>query len=194
MSPNRLATGFAALAIILSLGLAGCSSPTTGTAPPEESEAAEVAEEEEAPAADEGTRENPFPIGTVIESDEWTVVVNSVNLDGNEAVAGANQFNEPPTEGSQYIVVNYTATYTGDDPDGQIAAFVTVDYVTASGTTVDAMSSIAVAPEPAIDTMSPLYNGGTASGNKVILVPSPPDGVLAISAGMMADKVFSAIQ
>ncbi|GAA1998650.1 hypothetical protein [Microbacterium pumilum] len=194
MSANRLVAAVATLAVLGSLAFAGCSSPTTGSAPPDDTTAAEDTEETEAPAAAAGTRENPFPLGTVIESDEWTVVVNSVTLDGNEAVAAANQFNEPPAEGSQYIVVNYTVTYTGDDPDGQMGAFVTLDYVTASGTTVDSMGSLAVAPDPAVDTTSALYNGGSVTGNKAIAVPSPPDGVLAIQPGMLADKVFSAIQ
>ncbi|WP_267278042.1 hypothetical protein [Arthrobacter sp. CDRTa11] len=146
-------------------------------------------------AAEAGTRENPSPIGSVIESDDWRVVINSVTLAASDAVVAANQFNERPTEGSEYIMVNYSATYIGDDPDGQMAAFVSVEYVTANGTTVNGLDKLVVAPEP-IDTTSALYKDGTATGNKAIEVPTATagQGVLAVRPGMFGDKVFVAVQ
>jgi hypothetical protein len=117
-----------------------------------------------------GTREEPYPIGSTIASDEWSIVVNSVTFAANDAVAAANQFNEPPAEGSEFILVNYSATYTGDNPEGEIAAFVTVEYVTPDGTTVTGTETLAVAPE-AIDTFSTLYTGGTVTGNAAFAVP-----------------------
>ncbi|MDD0857014.1 hypothetical protein NHF46_02760 [Arthrobacter alpinus] len=88
---------------------------------------------QEKPASNAGTRENPHPIGSVIESDDWRVVVNSVTLAATDAVIAANSFNEPAAAGSEYIVVNYSATYLGDDPNGQMPAFVSIEYVTADG-------------------------------------------------------------
>lgn len=148
-------------------------------------------EAKEEPAAKTGTRENPSPIGSVIESEDWRVVINSVTLAASDAVIAANFFNEPPTEGSEYIIVNYSATYIGDDPDGQ-TPWVTVEYVTVNGTTVN---KFAVAPEP-IDTMSTLYKDGTATGNKAIEVPTATagQGVLAVRPGMFADKIYVAVQ
>lgn len=191
--PKR-STALAAFALLGTLAFAGCSSPTTAPPPSEDtsSDASEAPVEE--PAAAEGTRDNPYPLGTTVSSDEWDVVVNSVTLGANDAVVAANPFNEQPDEGTEYIVINYTATYTGDDADGQMAAFVSVDYVTGSGTTVNTLDKLVVAPDPAIDTMSTLYNGGSVSGNTAIQVPSPPDGVLAVRPGMLADTVFVAIQ
>jgi hypothetical protein len=123
-------------------------------------------------------------------------VINSVTLAAPEAVASANEFNEPPAEGSEYIVVNYSATYVGDDPEGQMAAFIGVEYVTAEGTTVDGTDSLAVAPDPVFDSLSTLYTDGTATGNTVFEVPSASaaQGVLAVRPGMLADKVFVAVQ
>ncbi|WP_235036109.1 hypothetical protein [Arthrobacter sp. 18067] len=140
-----------------------------------------------------GTRESPYPIGSVIESKDWRVVINSVTLAATDAVVAANQFNKAPSAGFEYILVNYTATYTGDDANGQMPVFVSVDYVTADGTTVDGTKSFAVAPEP-IDNMSTLYKGATATGNKAFEVPSATagQGVLAVRAGMFGDKVFVA--
>ncbi|SDS54505.1 DUF4352 domain-containing protein [Microterricola viridarii] len=146
-------------------------------------------------AADAGTRESPFPIGSVIENDEWRVVVNSVTLAATDAVMGANQFNEAPAEGTEYIIVNYSATYIGDDADGQMPAFVSVEYVRADGTTVSGLDKIVTAPDP-IDSMSTLYTDATATGNTAFEVPSDTagQGVLAITPGMFGDKVFVAVQ
>lgn len=140
-----------------------------------------------------GTRESPYPIGSVIESKDWRVVINSVTLAATDAVVAGNQFNKEPVAGSEYILVNYTATYTGDDADGQMPVFVSVDYVTADGNTVDGTKSLAVAPE-SIDNMSVLYKGASATGNKAFEVPSATagQGVLAVRAGMFGDKIFVA--
>jgi hypothetical protein len=150
---------------------------------------------ESKPAAQAGTRENPSPIGSVVESKDWRVVVNSVTLAASDAVAAANQFNKPPAAGSEYILVNYTATYIGDEANGQMPAFVSIDYVTADGKTVNRLDHSAVAPE-AIDTTSTLYKGGAATGNIAIQVPTATasQGVLAVRPGMLADKVFIAVK
>ncbi|GAA1254201.1 hypothetical protein [Arthrobacter pascens] len=149
----------------------------------------------EDPAAKAGTRENPSPIGSVVESDDWRVVINSVTLAATDAVVAANQFNEAPAKGSEYILVNYSATYIGDDPDGQMPAFVSVEYVTANGTTVNGLDKLVTAPKP-INTTSTLYKDGTATGNMAIEVPTATagQGVLAVRPGMLADKVFVAVK
>lgn len=155
----------------------------------------DTAAEEEPAAAEEGTRENPYPLGTKVSSDEWEVTVNSVTFAANDAVANANQFNEAPPEGSEYILINTTITYVGSDADGGMPAFVTIAYVTPTGETVDLTDSFAVAPEP-LDTMTTLYNGGTVTGNVVLAVPSADAqaGAIAVQPGMLADKVFYAVQ
>lgn len=142
-----------------------------------------------------GTRENPSPIGSVIESDDWRVVVNSVTLAASDAVTGANEFNDPPAEGSEYILVNYSSTYLGDDSNGQMPALVSVEYVTADGTTINSFDKFVMVPE-AMDTTSTLYKDGTATGNVAFEVPSAAasQGVLALRPGMFGDKVFVAVQ
>lgn len=158
-------------------------------------EAADAGTAKEESATDAGTRENPYPIGSVIESDEWRVVVNSVTLAATDAVLAANEFNESPAEGSEYILVNYSATYLGDDPQGQMPISATVEYVTADGTTVNSFDSFAVVPEP-IDTTSTLYTDATATGNVTFAVPTATvdQGVLAVRADMFGDKVFVSVQ
>jgi len=141
------------------------------------------------------SRENPYPLRTEISSKDWKVVINSVTFNANDAVAAANQFNEPPAEGKEYVLINYTATYIGNDPAGETPAFVLVDFVTADGVTIDGADSIAAAPD-AIDSLTVLYKGASVSGNVVRAVPSAnaQDGVLAVSPGLLADKVFVAVK
>ena len=141
------------------------------------------------------TRENPYPLGTEISGKDWKVVVNSVTFNANDAVAAANQFNDPPAAGKEYVLINYTATYIGDDSSGESAAFVSVDYVTADGVTVNGTDSMAVAPD-AIDSLATLYKGASVTGNIVRAVPSDTaqDGVLAVAPGLLADTVFVAVK
>lgn len=155
-----------------------------------------VTEEAEATTEEEpavGTRQNPLPLGTPFSSDEWTVVVNSVTLGATEQIVNANMFNEAPDAGTEYILINYTVTFTGSDPEGGMPTFVGMEYVTAAGVTVDPLDKMLVAPD-ALDTMSTLYEGASATGNNAIQVPSPADGVLAINPGMFTDTIFVAIQ
>ncbi|WP_369067133.1 DUF308 domain-containing protein [Kocuria carniphila] len=144
-------------------------------------------------STDEGTRENPYPIGSVIENDEWRVVVNSVTPAATDAVLSENEFNEAPADGSEYMLVNYSTTYLGDNADGEMPVMVSVEYVTADGTTVNSFDNLVVAPDP-IDTTSTLYTDGTATGNAVFEVPAgtADQGVLAVTPGMLGDKVFVA--
>ncbi|MHC2998798.1 DUF308 domain-containing protein [Microbacterium sp. HJ5] len=141
--------------------------------------------------AEVGTRENPAAIGSTIEGDDWTVVINSVTPGATDQVLAANQFNESPDAGTEYLLINYTVTYTGDDAEGQMPAWVTLDYVTADGVTVNSLDKLLVAPD-AMDTTSVLYADATATGNTAIQVPSPVDGVIAVNPGMMSDTVFVA--
>lgn len=160
------------------------------------SENAEDGDNGEPAAEAAGTRANPYPLGSVIENDEWRVVVNSVTLGATDAVLAANSFNEAPEAGNEYIIVNYSTTYIGADEEGSMPAWVVVEYVTAEGTTVNSYDNFAVAPDPAFDSSSTLYTDGTATGNVVFSVPSASagDGVLAIQPGLISDKVFVAVQ
>jgi hypothetical protein len=38
------------------------------------------------------------------------------------------------------------------------------------------------------------YSGASVTGNTALQVPSPADGVIAVRPGVIADKVFVAIQ
>ncbi|MCQ1957845.1 hypothetical protein NNX39_15220 [Arthrobacter sp. zg-Y826] len=162
----------------------------------ESSDSAEKATgKDEDASGQEGTRANPYSVGSVIENDEWRIVVNSVTLAATDAVLAANQFNEPPAEGSEYILVNYSATYLGDDANGQMPGLVSLEYVTADGTTVNSYDNYASVAEP-FDSSSTLYTNGTATGNVAFQVPTATagEGVLAVRPSFVGDKVFIAVK
>src|SRR5690606_24458030 len=102
------------------------------TEPAIEEEAAEepVAEEPAAPV--EGSRENPYALGTTVSNEEWEVTVNGVQLAATEAVLAANIINPTPDEGDEYMLVNVTATYVGADV-GTPAIDLGFGYVTSDG-------------------------------------------------------------
>ena len=93
-----------------------------------------------------------------------------------------------------YILVNYTLTYTGDDPAGA-TPWSTVEYVTVDGNTINSYDSFVVVPDE-IDTLSTLYSGASVSGNVGLAVPADTaaQGTLAVSIDVIADKVFFAVQ
>ena len=160
-------------------------------APASEEESDQDAEEDAAEEdADEGTRANPYPLGTELSSSDWTVTVNSVDLDADAAVAAENQFNEGPAEGHTYILVNVTATYAGEDPDGA-SPWVSVSYVSPAGNTFSASDRSVVTPE-SFDSLATLYEGASETGNIALHVPSEDveDGVLSVDPDMFADTVY----
>lgn len=155
----------------------------------DEAEAADEVEEE--PAAEVGSRENPAALGSTISGDDYDVIVNSFTANATDQVMAANAFNEDPPAGSEYAIVSLTITYTGDESG--FAAFVGVDWVTSTGEVITQSETLAVAPDPALG-LDELYNGGTATGNIVLAIPTGNDGLLRIRPGMLADEVFVAVQ
>lgn len=148
---------------------------------------------EEAADGERGTRENPFPLGAEISTSDWTVTVDGVDLDATDAVLAENEFNEAPEEGRTYILVDVTAQYTGDDPEGSMP-MLSVAYVSPEGNTFDGTEMSAVAPD-SFDSMSTLYEGASTSGNIALQVPADgvEEGTLRVSPSMLADDVFVAL-
>ena len=157
-----------------------------------EEEAAEPVDEPAGPV--EGSRENPFPLGTIVSNEEWEVSVNSVELGATEAVLAENVLNATPDEGDEYILVNVSAAYVGGGT-GTPAVDLGFDYVTVDGVKVGTLETFAVAPD-AFDSLTELYPGGTITGNQVFAVPSATagEGTVAVRIGMFGDEVFFAAQ
>jgi hypothetical protein len=159
------------------------------TQPSESSDSGDEApaeEEEGSASGEEGTRENPYPVGSEISNDDWSVVINSVNADGNPVVAEANQFNEAPPAGSHYEIVNYTVTYKGED--SSYAAEVQVDAVTSGGSVIGSFDSFVVLTDDF--SFDELYAGGSVTGSVAYLIPDGETYVLRVAPGILADEVF----
>lgn len=167
----------------------GGNDDTTVTQPSDEAEDEGSTDEgttEEDPSATEGSRENPYPLGSEISNSDWTVVVNSVNPDGNAVVSAANQFNEPAPAGSHYEIVNLTVTYKG--ADSSYAAEVMVDAVLSSGSVVSSYDALVVLEDDL--GYDELYAGGTVTGSIAFLVPDGDTYLLRVAPGILADEVF----
>lgn len=141
----------------------------------------------------EGTRENPYPLGTTLTGEEWAVTINSITFGATDAVMAENQFNQAPPEGYEYILVNTTAVYSG--PDSDFGWSISVDYVTPTGETMSTTDTMAVGPGE-FDGSQELYTGGTVTGNIVLAVPSATagDGVLAVTVDIFGDPAFVAVR
>ncbi|WP_098458222.1 DUF4190 domain-containing protein [Flavimobilis soli] len=136
------------------------------------------------------TRDNPAPLGSAVTGDDWTVTINSV------AKVEEDSFGSKAAEGSVLLLVNLTATYDGDDPQGS-TPWATVNFVTADGTTVDSLdASTLFVAEDSFDSMTTLYAGGSTAGDRILEVPADgwEQGVLAVSPGMFSDDTFVAVK
>lgn len=199
-----------AIAVALLLGLTACgdtASPaeedapaaagsSTASAPAgakEDTEDTDEADEPEQQAGGTaGAREDPLPLGTPIEGGDWVVTVNEVTPDATDAVMAANQFNDAPAEGTQYLLADVTVEYTGDESE-MIMLGTGFAFVTATGETIDTGDAFVVGPDE-LDTAQELYNGGTAQGNVVLQVPEGADGLLRVTTGMFGgEKTFVAL-
>lgn len=123
----------------------------------------------------EGTRENPFPIGTTVVASEfgedtWEITLGQPTLNATDAVLAANEFNEAPEAGFQYAVVPMTVTYLGSD-SADPWFDINLEFVSAAGTTHTEFDTFAVGPAPAFSEINELFPGATAEGNWTMLIP-----------------------
>lgn len=140
------------------------------------------------PAAELGTRENPYPLGTTVSTDDWEVIVNSWTPGADQQVKAANMFNDEPGEGQEYGLVNLTVTRVGEESASPMFE-VRVDYVSASGNVFD---DFAVAPDALSD--NELFTGASATGNEALMVPIDDDGRIRVKIGFIGSKdVFFAL-
>ncbi|MBX9471087.1 DUF4190 domain-containing protein [Microcella sp.] len=161
----------------------------------EEQTDAEPQAPEEPAEAEQGTRDNPAPLGTTIEVSEfgqpiYELTMGPSTLDATALVLAENQFNEAPPEGFQYALVPVTVTYIGDESGLPWVDF-TIEFVSAAGTTHTESDSFAVAPAPTFMDINDLFTGASGTGNIVILIPTEnaAGGTWAVST-LFGDPFF----
>lgn len=198
---RRILAVLVVLGLLLVLGVAGCNSAdgTGAEVVSDESEDASVDEAE--PASEEadaiGTRQNPLPVGTTAKVGSWEVAVTEVNTNANDVVAQANTFNEPPVEGSQYVLVTVNAKYVGDE-SGTFWVDMSYKFYGSGGNTFDSGGeSMAVAPNPISDA-GETFPDASISGNIVFEVPADQleGGAIIMEESLSFDdtRTFFAIQ
>jgi hypothetical protein len=166
---------------------------TTNTSVEAPADSADGAGSDDQAASDKDlgtTRDNPAPLGSAITGDDWTVTVNSVKTVDTDSIG------QTPAAGSTLLVVNVTATYKGDDEQGD-SAWASVKFVTADGTTIDSTSgSTLFLADGEFDSLKTVYSGASVKGNEMLEVPAESwqDGVLAVSPGLLSDDTFVALK
>ncbi len=151
---------------------------------------ADAGEDAEQTSGDLGTRDNPYPLGTTLSSDDWQVTINSFTPDATEAIMAENSFNDPPADGNTYAMVNLTATYVGADKGSPFE--LTFSYVTAAGNVVETYDSMVVIPDDL--PFNDVYSGASVTGSKGFEIPAGDNGVLRVQLGLFSDEVFVALQ
>ncbi len=134
------------------------------TAPVETLDSVEETEGEPAP----GTRGNPLPLGTTARIGDWEVKVTEVNLNANEVIASENPFNDPPADGTQFILVTLEAKYVGEE-SSTFWASMSYKFYGSAGNTFS--SGGAVIPSPIRDA-GETFPGAEIFGNVLFEVPS----------------------
>ncbi len=157
-----------------------------------------LAELESAPV-DPGTEEittetsDLVPLGVPAQVGDYEVTLDAVELNANETVAGANDFNEPPT--GQYVITQLTVTYTGADEGTPGFDLTAIFHGTDSRQYSDTDCS-AVLPDDAMDAPT-LNSGGSDTFQFCMDVPPAAidGGQLSIEPTMSFDdeRVYYAI-
>jgi hypothetical protein len=109
------------------------------------------------PGAEEAVVETSeaVALGVPAQVGDYEVTVDAVELDANETVAGANDWNEPPT--GQYVIAQLTVTYTGAEEGMPGFDLTAIFHGTDSRQYSDTECS-AVLPDDAMD--APTLNSG----------------------------------
>ena len=136
-----------------------------------------------------GTRENPIAIGETAGNYDWDVRVNSFTPNADAQVAEASVSNEPAENGFQYVVVNMTLTYKGDD--SEFAQLWPVAFVADDGSVYHWFDRVITAPEPELE--GEMYAGAAVTGNVALHIPIDKPGVLRINLENSRDEVFVAV-
>lgn len=189
----------ALVALVIAIGAANGSQPAeddvaaepaTGTSTAEAADkgaasidppVAEAAE----PEVEEGTRENPFHIGTDVTDGEWDVVLGEP-FNGTQAVLAENMFNDEPPAGQEFWIVPVHAVYNGTE-SGTPWIDLTINFVGDDARTYS--DACGVIPNNLSD-IDELYPGGVADGNVCVSVPAGAPGLWTLETGWFSETAF----
>jgi hypothetical protein len=144
------------------------------------------------------SKDNPAPIGTPVSpAKDWTVVVNSANLNATPEIVAANMFNKPRVATNQLVSVNVSVR-NGSDRPGSPMSNLNMGALTPAGVKVE--PAFAVTGIDTLKSTQQLQPGGTLTGLLVFeLAPAdiPQTVLLAepqLTLDTNEDQRFLAIQ
>lgn len=179
--PVRRRSAGAAIALSALLAVTACGGDEAEAPAEPAPVAAETATTPAAewPAGDEkGTLSNPYSLGEEMVDGDFTLTVNSVNLDGNEQFKAMDSFlgKVEPDPGNTWVFINATWGYTGDEPADNVGTdfsivnenwdggFMTDDEY---GTTFNSVSALKEGETKA----EPVEKGFTVTADAVLQMP-----------------------
>lgn len=192
--------------IILMCGACGllvANAPKTTTTEQANGAAPEAGQDGATPTAPEAptagaSKDNPAPIGTTVTpAKDWSITVNSANLDATAELAKLNMFNKPSIAGNKLVTVNVTV-HNGSSRPGMALTELKVGALPPSGVRVDESFAIV-----GIDTLKPtaqLQPGASITGTLVyeLAAADIPQTVLLVEPTVTLDtnedQRFLAIQ
>lgn len=119
-----------------------------------------------------GTRSDPIMLGDGADiGSQWSMKINSVDLNATEAVLAADPANKPPADGMVYVLANISVFYAGREPSETGVVVLAVGDGTDTVMLGGEAEGVSVTPEPAYDGL-PMSTGEMATGNVVIEVPA----------------------
>ncbi len=118
-----------------------------------------------------GTKDSPVKLASSAMLDNgYGVTVNTYTSDATAAIAAANEYNDKPTAGMRYVLVNLTMLNDGGDTDKRIPGYdLILKAVSASGKSYENSDCSVVTPEP-LDRFVDLFKGKSTTGNVCFLV------------------------
>ena len=122
------------------------------------------------PAAPGTSRSAPLPLGSEIRFKDWAVTITGITrgAEAGEAIAGANQFNDPAPEGGQYLLASLTLTNISTEQEAKSVLFGVDLRVTGDRNLLYSRASVVV-PQP---LEGELFPEGSAEGQVAFLVPA----------------------
>lgn len=116
------------------------------------------------------SRSNPQPLGTEIRLKTWAVTITAVTRgkEALQAIAAANQFNEKPHEGYEYLLANLRLENISDKQEAQHVSFGASLRVTGDHNVLYGSASV-VEPKP---LEGELFPGGAVEGQIAFEVPA----------------------
>ena len=114
--------------------------------------------------------DNPIPVGDAAHVGDWKVQVVGYTPNANDAVHRANQFNDKPKSGQQYVLVTLRTTYEGQGSSDPY--FDQTWAVVSTGGTLYEAESFVVWPDDLSDS-GKVPSGVSAVGNVGFMVKSP---------------------